>query len=112
VLKPPSITSLISRAVSPLTPCISVSSVLHARVVAPATRTSSAETGVGAPGAPIVLSSYCSSSLLILTIVLYVREVCWAKLGDEMGAGLGVAKEYRARHAITNSAVSVRRAIT
>lgn len=32
-------------------------------------RTSSADTGVGAPGALIVLSSYCSSSLLILTPV-------------------------------------------
>lgn len=31
--------------------------------------TSSAETGVGAPGPPMALSSYCSSSLLILTLM-------------------------------------------
>lgn len=60
VLKPPSTTNLISRAVKPLTPYLPISLVSYIGIAC--TRTSSAATGVGAPGAPIVLSSYCSSS--------------------------------------------------
>jgi hypothetical protein len=40
-----------------------------------ATRTSSAETGVGAPGAPIDASSYCSSSVVIFFEVMYGQYV-------------------------------------
>lgn len=55
-----------SRAVRPLTPYPQlVSAIGH--LAAHRMRTSSAETGVGAPGALIVLSSYCSSSALILS---------------------------------------------
>lgn len=90
VLYPPSMMSLISRAVKPLTPYACQAVV---REISLGLLTSSAESGVGAPGPPALPSSYpdcdCSSSALIL--IWLVQCARWREVRKELyGRGCGV----------------------
>lgn len=87
VLYPPSTKSCMSRFVRPAMP-YRISSVEYTRNYNGISHTSSAPSGVGAPGPPARPSSYCDCSASALILAVAIRtEVWWVGSGGDVAGG-------------------------